>query len=122
MEPTERQAEEPVDKRRVTVLAEPADPVTQPEDFHLCPLGLQFHTESPLEPFTILEVGIEAPDERGRNRKITCTGVVVRCQPDKASGRYRVWLQFLDLPAETRERLRCTAVAGKFLCSYCMNF
>jgi hypothetical protein len=122
MEVAKRQVEEPVDKRRVTVLAERADPVTQTDDFHLCPLGLQFHVQHPLEPFSILEVNIEAPDENGYPHRISCTGAVVRCQPDKSSGRYRVWLQFLDLPSDTRERLRCTAVHGKFLCSYCMNF
>lgn len=122
MDPTERIEEEPSGKRRVTVLAEPAAPVTQPDDFHLCPLGLQFHSESPLEPFAILEVGIEAPDAQGIVRKLTCTGAVVRCQPDKAAGRFRVWLQFLDLPDGTRERLRCTAKHGQFLCSYCQNF
>lgn len=109
-------------KRRVTVLAEPAEAVTQPDDFHLCPLGLQFHSETPVEPFTILRVDIEAPDNQGALQKLSCSGAVVRCQLDKSSRRHRVWLQFLDLPDDVRERIRCTARHGHLLCSYCQNF
>ena len=109
-------------KRPVTVLAEPAPPVTQPEDFHLCPLGLQFHLTHAVEPFTILEVCIDAPGADGARTRVRCTGAVVRCQPDKVHDRYRVWLQFLDLPDTTREHLRCTATSGQLLCSYCQNF
>ena len=109
-------------KRKITVLAEPSPELTQPEDFHLCPLGLQFHVPRAVEPFTVLEVDIEAPDETGAKKRMRCSGAVVRCQPDETPGRYRVWLQFLDLPEGTRERLRCTAREGQLLCSYCENF
>lgn len=111
-----------VGKRKVTVLAEPSPACTQPEDFHLCPLGIQFHVPRPVEPFTILEVDIEAPDATGATKRMTCSGAVVRCQPAESGDRYRVWVQFLDLPEGTRERLRCTAREGQLLCSYCENF
>ena len=109
-------------KRRVMVVAEPAAAVTQPEDFHLCPLGLQFHTTRAIAPFTVLEVDIEVSDASGRRHTERCTGAVVRCQADKIAGRYRIWLQFLELPDHARESLRCTAREGQFLCSYCRNF
>lgn len=109
-------------KRRVTVVAEPAPDVAQPDDFHLCPLGLQFYFPKAVEPFTVLSVDIDAPDKTGQTKRISCSGAVVRCQPDKVAGRYRVWLQFLDLPEGTRECLRCTAKSGQLLCSYCENF
>ena len=109
-------------KRPVTVLQERGRPETQPDDFHLCPLGLQFHVSKPVEPFTIMAVDIDAPPKSGRKRKVSCTGTVVRCQPSNKPGAYRVWLQFVDIPADARERLRCTAKDGQLLCSYCENF
>ncbi|MCZ7590826.1 MAG: PilZ domain-containing protein [Kiritimatiellae bacterium] len=110
------------DKRPVTVLSGTEPPVRQPEDFHLCPLGIQFHSECPLEPFTVVSVDIDAPDEVGEISRMTCLGAVVQCEPDKQNNRYRVWLQFLDLPEQTRENLRCTAKSGNLLCAYCENF
>lgn len=109
-------------KRRVTVLAEPAEAVTQPDDFHLCPLGLQFYSVTPVELFTLLQVDIEAPDDQGMRRPVSCSGAVVHCRPDQQSGRHRVWIQFLDLPNDVRERIRCTARNGHLLCAYCENF
>ncbi len=109
-------------KRPVSVLKEPGKPVEQPDDFHLCPLGLQFYSSKPIEPFTMLSVDIDAPPPSGRKRKVSCTGTVVRCQPGDKLGAYRVWLQFAEVPAAARERLRCTAKEGQLLCSYCENF
>lgn len=109
-------------KRRVAVLAAPAEAVTQPDDFHICPLGIQFYAPSPVDPFTVMEVDIDIPGAHGSSRRITCTGAVVHCAPEKRSGLHRIWLQFLDLPDGVRECLRCTAREGKFLCPYCQNF
>lgn len=109
-------------KRPVTVASTTAPPVRQPENFHLCPLGIQFHSESHMEPFTVVSVDIDTPDELGGISRMTCLGAVVQCEPDKQSNCYRVWLQFLDLPACARENLRCTAKSGNFLCAYCENF
>lgn len=109
-------------KQPATVASGTAPPLQQPEDFHLCPLGIQFHSAAALEPFTIVSVDIDAPDQAGETRRMSCLGAVVRCEPDKQNNRYRVWLQFLDLPESTRENLRCTAKSGNLLCTYCENF
>lgn len=109
-------------KRRVLVLREPEKLEPPSDEVNLCPLGLQFHVATPVEPFTVMAVDIDAPTASGRHRKVTCTGTVVRCQPGETSGTYRVWLQFLDVPAPAREHLRCTAKQGHLLCSYCANF
>lgn len=109
-------------KQRVTVESLTAPAVAQGDDFVLCPLGLQFHSEEMVEPFTVMSVEIEVPDEAGGTKKISCTGAVVRCQPDKENKRHRVWIQFLDVPGGAREQLRCTAKTGNFLCTYCENF
>ena len=69
-----------------------------------------------------MSVDIEVPEKDGSLKKIACTGAVVRCQREPDSNRYRVWIQFLEMPEGTREHLRCTAKSGNFLCSYCLNF
>ncbi len=93
--------------------------------FQLCPLGLQFHSPEKVEDLTLMEFKLRVPP-RGRSRKaenIVCTGAVVRCQKENApEGRYRVWIQFLDLPEKTRERLKCISCKSNYLCSYCENF
>lgn len=109
-------------KRPVTVFIEQDAEENQPPTFQLCPLGLQFYSPRALADFTVLELDIDVPAEKGRSEKITCTGAVVRCEFQKEHGRYRVWLKFLDLPDPIRERIRCASKDGQHLCSYCENF
>lgn len=94
------------------------------DSFTLCPLGLQFYSSKPVNEFDLFEFNLGgASASRGKTKTpVKCTGAVVRCQEEKESSRYRVWIQFLDLPQETREKLRCVARKGKHLCSYCENF
>lgn len=92
------------------------------DKFHLCPLGVQFYAPRPLQEFTVLELDLDVPAADGNTEKVTCRGAVVRCELEKARQRYRVWIKFLDLPAETSERIRCASKNGEHLCSYCENF
>lgn len=94
------------------------------ETFNLCPLGLQFYSTRKLKQYDLFEFNLAVG---GRARKaaqmpVQCTGAVVRCKKEKDDGRYRVWIQFLDLPKATREKIRCVARDGKHLCAYCENF
>lgn len=92
--------------------------------FHLCPLGVQFYSGKPLREFDLFEFNLDM-DKAGKkkaNVPVKCTGAVVRCQPEKEKSRYRVWIQFLDLPKDTREKIRCVSRNGKHLCCYCENF
>lgn len=95
--------------------------LAQPETFQLCPLGCQFYSQRKMATFDLLEFSIDLPAGRGRTRKQTCTGAVVRCQKE-AKSLYRIWLHFVDLPEASREHIRCAAKKGKHLCSYCENF
>ena len=98
----------------------------QPGEFRLCPLGLQFYSEKPLREFDLLEFNLADPGKQNGKKSaktIKCTGAVVRCQADKKDNlRYKVWIQFLDLPKKTREKLNCVSHDGKHLCDYCENF
>ncbi len=110
------------EKQPVVVASDFSAALEQPDTFQLCPLGLQLYSEKAVAPFSVMSVDIEVPDNAGHLKTIACTGAVVRCQPEKDSDRFRVWIQFLDLPEDTRENLKCTARAGNFLCSYCLNY
>lgn len=109
-------------KRRVTVLAEPAPPVTQSDQFRLCPLGLQLELNAPVELFTVMEANIESDGTDGRTIRASLTGTVVECRFDPRFNRYRVWLQFLEVPEPIRSQLKCTARGNGLLCPYCQNF
>jgi hypothetical protein len=94
---------------------------SQPETFSLCPLGLQFYSPRKLADLSLLEFSLAIPGAR-RTKPVTCTGAVVRCEHQKKDKRYRVWVQFLDLPEKAREKIRCVSRDGKHLCCYCENF
>lgn len=93
----------------------------QPQTFSLCPLGLQFYSSRKLTDLSLLEFNLNVPG-RGRGKTVKCTGAVVRCEHQRKDKRYRVWVQFLDLPAQAREQIRCVSRDGKHLCCYCENF
>ncbi|MCS6771335.1 MAG: hypothetical protein NZ740_04845 [Kiritimatiellae bacterium] len=118
MSATEYSREQP----RVTVSASSAAAVTQTDQVRICPLGLQVELDSPIELFTILETSIEYPHPTGEMGNLVCTGTVVGCRFDPRINRYRVWIQFLDLPHDIRERLHCVSKGHHLLCPYCENF
>jgi hypothetical protein len=98
---------------------------SQPSEmFHLCPLGLQFHSKKPLREFDLFEFNLDLDKkQKGRSKvPLKCTGAVVRCLQEEKSDRYRVWIQFLDLPKGTREKIKCVSKDGQHLCCYCENF
>lgn len=107
-------------KKNVEVFVGGRKCCNQPDTFSLCPLGLQFYSPRKIEDLSLLEFDLDVDGVRGR--KVKCTGAVVRCQHQAKERRYRVWVQFLDLPATAREKLRCVARDGKHLCCYCENF
>ena len=92
--------------------------------FHLCPLGLQFYSAKPIREFDLFEFKLDLAGAKkgGRKLPVQCTGAVVRCQQEKKGDRYRVWIQFLDLPKSAREKIQCCSRDGKHLCCYCENF
>lgn len=96
----------------------------QQETFNLCPLGMQFYSCKPLREFDLFEFNLQVNgDARGRRgAPVKCTGAVVRCLHEKENERYRVWIQFLDVPKRARDKIRCVCKSGKHLCSYCENF
>lgn len=83
------------------------------------PSALQFYSPRKLTDLSLLEFNLNVP---GGGKAVKCTGAVVRCQHQRKDKRYRVWVQFLDLPAEAREKIRCVSRDGKHLCCYCENF
>lgn len=95
------------------------------EDFRLCPLGVQFYSTKPLNEFDLFEFNLDVDKKTGAKKKgvpLKCTGAVVRCTHEKEAHRYRVWVQFLDLPKSARDKICCASRNGKHLCSYCENF
>lgn len=89
----------------------------------MCPLGLQFVTSQRLRPFDLFEFSLDL-DEVGRRSKTPtqCTGAVVKCRKQPKQDKYRVWIKFLDIPEDARDRIECVSKNGKHLCHYCENF
>lgn len=98
------------------------DPVQQPEGFRVCPLGVQFYSQRALEEYELMEFKLDLPLNGRAPETISCSGMVVHCQPVESNGLYRVWIKFLDLPPEQQSRIQCMAKDGKHLCPHCENF
>ena len=109
-------------RREVTVFVDPDHPQDQPSTFNLCPLGVQFYSPTPLDEFKLLELDVDVTDEKGNPTKVTCKGAVVRCQREPEPDRYRIWVKFIEMPANVGESIRCAAKKGQHLCTYCENF
>ena len=109
-------------KREVTVFVDPGHPLPQPTTFNLCPLGLQFYSDHPMDEFQLIELEVDVPDAAGHPTKLACKGAVVRCQREAEPNRYRIWVKFTELPEGSKECIRCAAKSGQHLCTYCENF
>lgn len=98
----------------------------QPPTFKLCPLGMQFSSDRPIEAFQVIELTIDVPpgadDTAGAQPRIICSGVVVHCQSDSGAPTFRVWAKFLDLPADVRARIERLSQNKHLLCDHCLNF
>lgn len=88
----------------------------------ICPLGLQFDSDKSLKTFDLYQFKVQIPGRGASAHEIECTGAVVRCEKEKGRGTYRVWIQFLDLPARAREKIKCCSKKNKYQCCYCENF
>lgn len=107
----------------VTVILDDHDCVEQPDNFRVCPLGIQLYSPRELPEFQVLEFMIHIPGSNGaKNEAIQCTGVVVRCAKDIDPSFYRIWVKFLDLPEAKKNRLECLSRTAKLKCPYCENF
>ena len=107
----------------VTVVLDESESVKQPNNFRVCPLGIQLYSPKALPEFEILEFRISIPGAKGsKGENIQCTGVVVHCAKDGDPSLFRIWVKFLDLPEAKRNRLECLSKTAKLTCPYCENF
>ena len=99
------------------------DAIEQPETFQFCPLGVQLYTCSAVAECELLDCKFTIPDADGNNEEVRCTGLVVQCsEPLNGDKLYRVWVKFLDLPAETVQRIQEVTQNQRFICPFCENF
>lgn len=106
----------------ISVICESDTPVRQPDEFRVCPLGMQLYSNRPIPDFEIVDFTIKLPGHNGDSPTIACSGVVVHSRPEKGNGSYRIWVKFLDLPDSERQRIQCVARDGDLLCPHCENF
>ena len=67
--------------------------------------GIEFHTSQPLAAWTEMTVELESGQE---SSKVSCTGVVVSCQPALEGG-YTVTMVLSGLSRQSRMRLNSLA-------------
>ena len=97
--------------------------VLQPnETFRVCPLGLQFYSTKKVANFQVMDFRMQMTDPTGQSEEVTCAGVVVHCQEEKASGLYRIWVKFLDLAQDNHARLKYAAKNAATICPHCENY
>jgi len=107
----------------VVVFTEDGKGSIQPQTFQMCGLGVQFYSEKNISEFEVMEFDLQVNDDPQNPENIHCTGAVVRCQEvNHKSGKYRVWLKFIDTPDKVCGQVACVARKGKHLCTFCENY
>jgi hypothetical protein len=107
----------------VVVFTDDGQGCLQPQTFQMCGLGVQFYSERSIAEFEIMEFDLMVNDDPKNPENVHCTGAVVRCQQvNDETGKYRVWLKFIDTPESTCSKITCIARKGKHLCTFCENF
>lgn len=97
--------------------------IEQPETFQFCPLGVQLYTHSAVAECELLDCRFTIPGDDDESEEVQCTGLVVQCcEPMSGDKLYRVWVKFLDLPAETVQRIQQLTKNQHFICPFCENF
>jgi hypothetical protein len=107
----------------VVVFTEDNAGALQPQTFQMCGLGVQFYSERSIPEFEIMDFDLKVDEDPNHPENVHCTGAVVRCQEvNEPSGKYRVWLKFIDTPETSCSKITCLARKGKHLCTFCENF
>ncbi len=90
--------------------------------FRLCPLGIQFRSETRLEPYSMIQIDVDLPDERKDlpARTLHLQGIVVQCDP--VDDGHKVALYFIDLEPEVYDLIRETSQCLPTLCPDCSLF
>lgn len=107
----------------VVVFTDDGRGAVQPRTFQMCGLGVQFYSDRSIEEFELMEFDLQVNDDPANPENVHCTGAVVRCQEvNDPSGKYRVWLKFIDTPEKSCHQVACIARKGKHLCTFCENY
>jgi len=112
----------PDEQSAVLVYLNDEDGVAQPENFQMCPLGVQLYSPRPMSDCELLDFRLNVPDDNGASADVACTGLVVQCARDERRNNYRIWVKFLDLDAESKTRLHKTCHKNGHICPFCQNF
>jgi len=103
---SERRREQRVDARlQIELQLDPSESHQSSSTINISSNGVYFHSPRFIAPLTKLGMRLFLPDED----PVECQGVVVRCQPEKASPsvqQYEVACYFLDLDGDFRALLR----------------
>lgn len=109
--------------REVVVYTDDENGALQPRTFQMCGLGVQFYSSKPIDEFELMEFDLQVNEDPKNPENVHCTGAVVRClEVNHDSGKYRVWLKFIDTPDQSCKQVACIARKGKHLCTFCENF
>ena len=93
------------------------------DGFRLCPLGVQFRSESPLEPYAEMSINVVLPSDREDMPapRLNLRGIVVQCD-HLADCEYKVAMYFTDLDQEHYELIREASQCLPTLCPDCNLF
>ena len=105
-----------------TVILGDGAAIAQPQNFQLCPLGLQYYAPKPIDECCIIDFDLDLPGNNQEAERIQCSGIVAHCREEEAQSMYRIWVKFLDLPERAKERIKCVACDSNLLCPFCENF
>lgn len=103
----------------IEVALEGVDGVRQPEDFVLCPFGVQFFSSRSLEPHNPVELSVRVSNGASEPTLYTCLGVTI--DSVKANGRdlFCTFIKFLHVPSSLYPMIRCNGPGEADICDFC---
>lgn len=108
-------------EEKVEVQLEGVDGVSQPEDFVLCPFGVQFYSSRALEPHNPVELSVKVGDGNGAGEAshYTCLGVTIDSVKARKRDLFCTFIKFLHVPEDLYPVIRCDGPSEAHICNFC---
>ena len=104
---------------KVEVELEGVEGVRQPEEFVLCPFGVQFYSLRELAPHSPVELSVRVTGGGNGADAYTCLGVTIESVKDDGRDMYCTFIKFLHVPAVLYPAIRCEGPSGAHICNFC---
>ena len=104
---------------KVEVELEGVDGIRQPEEFVLCPFGVQFFSVRSLDRHIPVELSVKVSNGAREPQTYTCLGVTIDSVKTNGRHLYCTFIKFLHVPASLYPQICCEGPSDAGICNFC---